>query len=545
MRNPVHRSGVEAITMKLQTKLLLTLLSAVLALNIASQVYQQRHSAGIVRDLARQNLALEEKAQWDWVDNIRRALSAGLVDAMSQGDMAKFSKLLLAQREVKGIQELSLYNAGGTVAYSTLDDRLHQPLPSDLKAGLLTNRDLVKRRTDQSFEIYQPLPIDKGCVSCHPQFKEGGIGGVLSLRFSTGALTQAREQWTRLADALGRSILSTGATTTVALVLLLGGLVALLVRRHVTVPLGRMSTRLEQGSESIRSASVSIAAASATLAQNASTQAASLEETSSSLEEMASMTQANAEHAQQVDTLTRQTSTAAQAAVADIKALGEALRAIQASGAQVAKIVRTIDEIAFQTNILALNAAVEAARAGDAGMGFAVVADEVRNLAQRSAQAAQESSGRIEEAVACGDRRARLGNRVQTNLETILSEIQQVSTLASEVAAGSKEQAQGVDQINTAVSQMDRATQSTAASAEQSAGAAEELKSQAEELKQAVEGLLVLVQGTPGTGLGSRVAHGGQGPEPGQKSRWLKSLLGPWGRGRTDPRIPEALPRPA
>jgi len=169
--------------------------------------------------------------------------------------------------------------------------------------------------------------------------------------------------------------------------------------------------------------------------------------------------------------------------------------AIKVSSDDIAKIIKTIDEIAFQTNILALNAAVEAARAGEAGMGFAVVADEVRNLAQRCAQAAKETSGKIEGAIVKTGQGVDISSKVAVALNEIVSKVRQVDELVTEVANASREQTEGITQVNTAVSQMDKVTQSNAATAEESAAAAEELNSQAEVMKQSVAELLQLVSG--------------------------------------------------
>jgi ABC-type transporter Mla subunit MlaD len=180
-----------------------------------------------------------------------------------------------------------------------------------------------------------------------------------------------------------------------------------------------------------------------------------------------------------------------------MQAMSAAMDAIKTSSSDIAKIIKTIDEIAFQTNILALNAAVEAARAGEAGMGFAVVADEVRNLAQRSAQAAKETAAKIEGAIARTEQGVQISAKVAQALEEIVTKVRQVNQLVTEVSAASKEQTQGIDQVNTAVSQMDRVTQSNAASAEEAASASEELNAQALSLKDAVSQLLALA-GTTG-----------------------------------------------
>jgi methyl-accepting chemotaxis protein len=250
--------------------------------------------------------------------------------------------------------------------------------------------------------------------------------------------------------------------------------------------------KLQEGSSQVAAAAGEVAASSQTLAEGASEQAASLEETSASLEEMSSMTKRNAENAQEAHELARQARISADQGTGDMQAMTAAMEAIKASSNDIAKIIRTIDEIAFQTNLLALNAAVEAARAGEAGMGFAVVADEVRNLAQRSALAAKETAAKIEGAMARAAQGAEISHKVMLALTEIVSKVRQVDELVAEVANASTEQTEGISQINCAVTQMDKVTQSNAASAEESAAAAEELNAQAEAMHEAVNDLLRL-----------------------------------------------------
>jgi methyl-accepting chemotaxis protein len=178
-----------------------------------------------------------------------------------------------------------------------------------------------------------------------------------------------------------------------------------------------------------------------------------------------------------------------------MQTMSAAMEAIKVSSDDIAKIIKTIDEIAFQTNILALNAAVEAARAGEAGMGFAVVADEVRTLAQRCAQAAKETAGKIEGAIARTGQGVEISGKVEAVLNDIVTKVRQVDELVTEVAGASREQTDGITQINSAVGQMDKVTQSNAASAEETAAAALELNGQAEIMKQSVAELLALVGG--------------------------------------------------
>jgi methyl-accepting chemotaxis protein len=168
---------------------------------------------------------------------------------------------------------------------------------------------------------------------------------------------------------------------------------------------------------------------------------------------------------------------------------------IKAASDKIAKVIKTIDEIAFQTNILALNAAVEAARAGDAGMGFAVVADEVRNLAQRSAQAARETAAMIEDSIGKSQAGVLVSEKVTQTLQDIHDKVRKVDELVVNIALASTEQRQGIDQVTTAVAQMDTVTQHNAANAEETSAAATELNAQAAGLKDAVAQLAQLIGG--------------------------------------------------
>ncbi len=291
------------------------------------------------------------------------------------------------------------------------------------------------------------------------------------------------------------------------LVGILAALAGWLISRNIARPIGFVIGQLNNGVNHINSAASQVSAASQTLAEGSSEQAASMEESSASLEELTAMTRNNTENSLKTNALARQAHEAAEKGNADMNAMSTAMQAIKASSDDISKIIKTIDEIAFQTNILALNAAVEAARAGEAGMGFAVVADEVRNLAQRSAQAAKETSTMIEGAISKTEQGVVLSRKVAEMINDILAKVRQVDELAAEVAGSSKVQAAGITQINTAVAQMDRVTQGNAASAEESAAAAEELNGQAEILKQSVTELVKLVGGRAGQSPAKSDAH--------------------------------------
>ena len=271
---------------------------------------------------------------------------------------------------------------------------------------------------------------------------------------------------------------------------------SILIGKTITKPIGRIIDGLTDGSEQVASASEQVSSASQSLAEGASEQAAAIEETSSSLEETASMAKQNAANSKEAKGLAAEARTNADKGSEAMERMSAAMEDIKKSSDETAKIIKTIDEIAFQTNLLALNAAVEAARAGEAGKGFAVVAEEVRNLAQRSAEAAKNTAEMIEESVAKAENGVEISGQVSQILEDIATGSRKVDELVAEVASASDEQTIGVEQINAAVTQMDSVTQQNAANAEESASASEELGSQAQELRSMVDQLVALVGGS-------------------------------------------------
>jgi methyl-accepting chemotaxis protein len=265
----------------------------------------------------------------------------------------------------------------------------------------------------------------------------------------------------------------------------------------LTASVGRMlaaaARDLRSGAGQVVAAATQVSAASQGLSQGATEQAASIQEASAAMEEMAAMTRQNAERADMVATTIEGISRLAAESDATLAGMVGAMDSIRDSSAKVSKIIKTIDEIAFQTNILALNAAVEAARAGEAGMGFAVVADEVRNLAQRSAQAAKDTASLIEESVTSSQAGTHKMEQVSGSVTAITGEVLRVKALIGEVNASSRQQSQGVAEVSQAITQIERVTQTTAATAEESAAAAEELNAQALYTAQVVSELEAMV----------------------------------------------------
>lgn len=272
-----------------------------------------------------------------------------------------------------------------------------------------------------------------------------------------------------------------------------GSAIIFFVVRSLNSTLHQIVCELDLGAGQLASAAGQIANSSQSLAQGSSEQASSLEEISASSEEINSMARKNSENSSAAAKVMTESQQKFIETNQSLDLMIGAMTDINTQSAKISKIIKVIDEIAFQTNILALNAAVEAARAGEAGKGFAVVADEVRNLAQRSAQAAKDTASLIEESILKSNDGKLKVDHVALAIRNITQDAVKAKTLVDSVSQGSQEQALGIDQISKAITQMEHVTQTAAANAEESAAAAEELTAQSEKLKDIVFSLTAMV----------------------------------------------------
>jgi uncharacterized phage infection (PIP) family protein YhgE len=339
--------------------------------------------------------------------------------------------------------------------------------------------------------------------------------------------SQAREL-----ASLGES--ARGARATILLVLgvlclvsIVVGLTVLYLQRSITQALHSSIADLIRNSQQLAGTAAQVSSSSQSVSQAASEQAASLEETSASAEEIHSMTRRNAEHAEGATSCTKEANSIIQDANVALREMMNSMNEISHSSGRISKIIKVIDDIAFQTNILALNAAVEAARAGEAGMGFAVVADEVRSLAQRSAQAAKDTTQLIEESIAkAGEGKQRL-DEVANAIAGVTNAANRVKSLIEDVHAGSEQQAKGIEQIARAVARMEQVTQQLAATAEEGAAAGMELGSHARGVDEIIAGLQQLFN----NGESAAPPRSAPAAPPSNRSGARKPALAGAGRG--------------
>lgn len=341
---------------------------------------------------------------------------------------------------------------------------------------------------------YPELAKQKKSAEAHELMKKRMTPVIGQMEEAAAALT--KQQRDLLAASARQSASSVSGSRWLTLVVvglsLCVGVAVFLAIRGVNRALGRVVEELSEGSQQVAAAASQVSSSSQSLAQGSSEQAASLEETSASSEEISSMARKNSENSRTAAELVSASQRKFDETNRSLDQMVVAMAEINSSSDKIAKIIKVIDEIAFQTNILALNAAVEAARAGEAGMGFAVVADEVRNLAQRCAQAAKDTAALIEESIARSNDGKVKVDQVAAAIRAVTGDAARIKTLVDEVNISSQEQARGFEQIGKAIAQMEQVTQQVAANAEESASAAEELNAQSEKLREIVSRLTAM-----------------------------------------------------
>ena len=479
--------------MTLQKKLLVTLLGGLVVILPLTQGLQFLHNRSTTRELAAASAKLTLDRERQNIENIHTGINVAVKDFLARGDMGIFERLVALQHEIPGFTEFSIYDRKGVVTYSSDKSAKQRLLAPDLQQELFANEKKLVRSSDQFFDIYEPQIARAKCLECHEDYKLDAVCGVTYFRFSNDAVGKLNAQFDAAGRAASRQGLNDAGWVFLLQLGVVGGLIWL-ASRSTAQTVRRVGQQLAEQGGQMQAATGGLAETSQAVAESATSQAAALADTTRSLTEMAALTQQSADHAEKVTELSRQSRRAAEAGADEMRQLAAAMQDIQGAGRDIAKVIKTIDQIAFQTNILALNAAVEAARAGEAGQGFAVVADEVRSLAQRSASAAKDTAAMIEGTLSKTALGAEMSERAARGLRQIVEHVRKVDELAASTSTAAKEQSHGFRQLTGTVSQLDQMTQANAAQAEEGASAAQELSAQALALEEAVEELLGLVQ---------------------------------------------------
>jgi methyl-accepting chemotaxis protein len=372
-----------------------------------------------------------------------------------------------------------------------------EPLPESLRRTLLVDSYEPARRFYTVLDGDFATAVKAGDLTAAKALLQGPLSQAYGQH--RNAIDRVVEQSNRFAaDAEARSaahlrssliVLFASSASVLGLIVLLSTVIG----RGVVNPLRRVVDILTGGAREVTNTSQRLASSSQSLSQGAVEQAASLEQTAASVEEIASMARTNADHAGLAADLVAEVVGRMQQSNGTFGQMANAMTAIRESNDRVSKIMRTIDEIAFQTNLLALTAAVEAARAGEAGLGFGVVADEVRGLALRAAQAAHSTGELIEESIARATAGTRRVAEATAAVEGMTASVERLKQIVQGVRESSQQQAHGIDEISRAVAQIETVTQRAAATAEETAAGSEDLHGQAAASMAAVSDLGVLV----------------------------------------------------
>ncbi len=477
--------------MKLNAKLILSLVVVLMVTVVGAQAVQYFWTVSLVSKINEHNLNLIRDGQEQQAANLSVSVMRGIEGSLVRGEMEKFTRLLQSLNGVEGLQEVSLFDAGGKVTHSSKPEFIDRQIPGDIQADVFGHAEEYKRETAESLEIYHPHLVIPDCIRCHTSWKNNKIRGATMLRFSKEALVKAQgEAEHALAVAKSNSMWSAVmAVAAVVIIFVVGMLIT--VSKFVGRPMGKLVEMLEQYDVDLTlempiQSKDEIGTAARLLnrfvnklnqvigqAQKAATavgehvggQAAAIEQLASSSAIIARTTKVNSDNSRQAADLMNQVSDKVGRANTTIASLSEAMIGLSDAGKRVAEIMRVIDDIAFQTNLLALNAAVEAARAGEAGAGFAVVADEVRALAQRSAEAAGNTSELMEATLERIEHSNGMVASTNEMFDEITRQIDAANKLMADIAEGSTEQAEGVDQINSTLNEVDRTTQINSAQA--------------------------------------------------------------------------------
>lgn len=480
--------------MNLQWKITLSL-AVGLSLSIAGwQFLQYLQLTSVLEKWHRDNEAMVSQSCDESVADLHTTLQYGVDGYLNNGQMEVFGEMDVLLGHLREMESFVLYDAGGVARYSNRKNIIGERLPEELKQQLMQNPQDIVTKTAVEIQVFHPYRAEQSCLECHTDWQEGQLAGISRTTFSREVMAKIHSENQAEMEIIDRSVVTSALGGGLGMILVLV-VVTFLITRGSTRQLRNVMATLQQTGEKVWQQSDVLSNGSKVLADGSNQQAASIEETSSSLEEVTSMIRLNSDNASRSRELARQTRQSGESGLQELERMNRTMQDIRQTSQEVAKILKTIDEIAFQTNLLALNAAVEAARAGEAGSGFAVVADEVRNLAQKTSTAAKDTSDKIEEALRRNDSGVSIASNILDNFQQIVASTREVEQLVSRVADASQEQALGVEEINKAVHSMQEITLHVSRDAASTAESAESLSTQAERLRESVGWLEEVLDG--------------------------------------------------
>ena len=473
--------------MKLNLKLTLALLAGLILVLSLAQLIQHKNMTGIISDISASNMKLLKKRETENALNIFHSVDRAVAGSLERGEMEKFAKLIKAQKKVKGLLEFSLFDINGTATYSSDSSFVGNKLAEGIKGKLFSSHEMVIKHTDEAMEIYKPQSVTKDCVRCHVSWEEGVTGGVTYFRFSNKALKTANLNSYNVMSKLKKISLRNSLISLVTIVLLCVILMAYFVKKFVGIPLGQfvgflrlfekdegdltrripVKTKDEIGEvaglfnafiEKLNAVVFKVQNVVMQVQGKSQQQAESVNEATSSVNKISSVTGNNLKSVDKANTLIQKISKEFFMAGEAMKLVIDAIEELADKSDQTVQVVKSIDEIAFQTNLLSLNAAVEAARAGEAGAGFAVVAGEVGSLAKRSAAAAKNTSELIETTMQKTHRSKEDVEKTKIAFEKVEARLAKVSFLIGDVASSSSQQFQSIEAVNKLLKNMDKAS---------------------------------------------------------------------------------------
>ncbi|MCG8618222.1 MAG: methyl-accepting chemotaxis protein [Desulfobacterales bacterium] len=441
----------------------------------------------LVLSVALVNRFVEKEMRHTYMDSVQTLFNSfqdGVKGSLERGQMKNFEKLLQDQNKIKGVVGVNLYDRFGKIDLSSNDLQTDAQLSDELLAQLSATKNQIIFEEDTTISVYGPQMIVPDCIRCHPTWKKGEIGGILTLTYSLASLNTTIK---RLQYAT-----SAGSLILLAIVSLI---IFIVMRRLVSNPVKNIIVNLSGSAQRVENAANLSSESSHSLSDNASLQSASLKQTESFLSEILDMTGKNVENADVADTIMGETN---EVMMESNKAMEDLIRAIgniEETNNETASTLKLIDEIAFHTNLLALNAAVEAARAGEAGAGFAVVADEVRSLALRASEAAGSINTMLDESNTRVSKGVELSQKARESLSFSTQKADEAVVLINQISSASKDQSRQIEELSVAISKLGQVTSDNLEDAQKASSVSNQMQAQFKNLNKDIDKLKVLMRG--------------------------------------------------